>query len=135
MALTMYGFSAHPNAFAVTKIDAPLDECSFMLNFSQPLTRNRWFFGLFNRWIGVTVGILVPVIHVGDTKGGFVIAMHRGEPYFIDIPRLWRTHERSARTLLGEPIEPLQMVAMFAMHFPIDAMTPDELREAFPNGM
>lgn len=47
----------------------------------------RWHFG-GNKWIGFAVGLLVPIVHLSERKGGFVIGVSRGEPYFTDIPKL-----------------------------------------------
>jgi hypothetical protein len=87
MALTLYGFRDHPNDFAATKIRAPLEDCVFFLDFSRDLEKRRWF-GTVNRWLGPTIGLLVPVAHQSEERGGYVIGVYRGEPYFVDLPDL-----------------------------------------------
>jgi len=119
MALTVYGFHNHPHDFAVTKVDAPLDQCTFILDFSRPLEKRRWLFGR-NKWVGVTVGLLVPVIHQGEKAGGFVFGVNRGEPYFADLPKLWKKHHGSKRTPGSSPVGGLEVIADFATHFPDD---------------
>ena len=117
MALQIFGFHTHPSAFAVTKADVTLEHCVFLLDFSRPLERLRWL-GVHNKWIGITVGLGVPIVHKGEETGGYVFALSRGEPYFSDIQVLWRKHRGSPRTMMAPPIEPLQVVADFGRHFP-----------------
>jgi hypothetical protein len=119
MALQLFGFHTHPSAFAVTKASVPLEDCVFLLDFSRPLERLRWL-GVHNKWVGVTVGLLVPVVHQAEQSGGYVFAMRRGEPYFLDIQDLWRKHRGSQRTMAVPPVGGLQIVADFANHFPED---------------
>lgn len=89
MTLTIYGFHDHPSAFAVTKVGAPLEDCSFLLDFARPLKPVRQF-GVTNSWLGRTVGFLVPVIHVGEREGGYVVSVDRDDPYFDNLPSLWK---------------------------------------------
>ena len=119
MSLTVYGIHSYPHDFAVTKIDAPLDQCAFLLDFGRKLERRRWLFRR-NKWIGITVGLLVPVVHLGEHDGGFVIGLSRGEPYFTDMPKLWKQHfgSSSARTI--PQVDGLKIVADFGKHFPND---------------
>jgi hypothetical protein len=115
----MYGFHNHPHDFAVTKVDAPLEQCTFFLDFTRPLEKRRWLFG-WNKWVGITVGLLVPVIHQGEKDGGYVFGINRGEPYFADLPKLWKKHYGSKRTLVSSPVGGLEIIADFATHFPAD---------------
>jgi len=119
MPLTVYGFHDRTHDFAVTKIDAPLDQCKFLLDFGRSIERRRWFFG-WNKWVGVTAGLLVPVVHQGEETGGFVFGIDRGEPYFADLPKLWEKHSGSRRTVRSSPVEGLELIADFATHFPDD---------------
>jgi hypothetical protein len=119
VALQLFGFHGHPSDFAVTKIDVPLDQCAFLLDFSRPLKRHRQLFGR-TIWFGVTVGLLVPVVHHAEQSGGFVISVNRGAPYFIDLPKLWKKHYRSKRILISPPVGGLEIIANFATHFPED---------------
>jgi hypothetical protein len=119
MSLTVYGIHNYPHDFAVTKIDAPLDQCAFLLDFSRKLEKQRWLFRR-NKWIGITVGLLVPVVHLGEHNGGYVIGLTRGEPYFIDIPELWRQHYRTSSSRNIQEADGLEIVADFGKHFPND---------------
>ena len=119
MALTLFGFHDRPHDFAATKAGVALEDCVFLLDFTRPLERIRWF-GVTNRWLGVKVGLLVPVVHQGQEKGEFVIGVHRGEPYFTDISKLWREHYGAARTIKSESTDGLNIIADFATHFPED---------------
>lgn len=122
MALTLFGFDDRPHDYAVTKVGATLEECAFILDFARPLERIRWL-GVNNRWLGITVGLLVPVVHVGQDKGEYVIGIRRGQPYFADIPGLWQQHRGAPRTIKSEPADRLQIVADFGRHFPEDSQS------------
>lgn len=119
MTLKLFGFPDCPHDFGVTKVDATADRCSFFLDFSRPLKRQRWF-GVVNSWIGPTVGLLVPVIHRGEAAGGYVIGTSRGEPYFGDLQALWRIHFRSPRQLVEPNADGFEIIGDFATHFPED---------------
>jgi hypothetical protein len=117
--LTLFGFCERPHDFAVTKVEATMEECMFLLDFARPLERIRWL-GVTNRWLGVTVVLLVPVVHQGQGKSDFVISVHRGQPYFEVIPKLWRDHRGVARSIRSKPVDGIQIVADFGRHFPDD---------------
>jgi hypothetical protein len=119
MALQIFGFRDRPHDFATTKADVPLTESVFLLDFSRPLERIRWLGGV-NKWVGITVGLVVPVVHQSERSGGYVISVNRSEPYFVDIPKLWKHHGGSQRTLVAPPIGGMEIVADFAKHFPAD---------------
>jgi hypothetical protein len=119
MSLTLFGFRERPHDFAATKTGATLEECTFLLDFKRPLERIRWFV-VRNRWVGITVGLHVPVVHLGEIDGGYVIRLKRGEPYFEAIPMLWNRHYGTARTTRSETVGPLEIVADFGRHFTED---------------
>jgi hypothetical protein len=119
VALTLYGFPNHPQSFAVTKTNAPLDQCVFFLDFSRPLKRIRWLLGI-NKWVGVTVGLMVPIVHLGEEEGGYVFGVNRGEPYFADLLKLWKENYRVRRSFPVAPVDGLRVIADFATHFPQD---------------
>jgi hypothetical protein len=97
-----------------TKAGAAPRDCVFLLDFSRPLERRRWL------GIGPTVGLLVPVVHRSEQSGGYVVGVARGEAYFVDIPKLWKRHAGSPRTLTAPPIDALEVVADFGRHFAAD---------------
>ena len=119
MALQLYGFHGRPHDIAATKQSFALEDCVFLLDFSRPLNRLRWL-GKFNRWLGFTAGLLVPVIHQTEQSGRYVINVSRGEPYFAEIPNLWKEHYGSKRTIVTLSIDELEIIVDFANHFPED---------------
>lgn len=60
MTIQIFGFHGHPHDFAVTKANVTQEDCVFLLDFSRPLERLRWL-GKYNTWVGITVGLFVPV--------------------------------------------------------------------------
>jgi hypothetical protein len=119
MPLTIYGIHNYPHDFLVTKVDAPLEQCAFLLDFGREIERVRWLL-VRNSWIGFTVGLIVPVIHLSERKGGFVIGVSRGEPYFGDIPKLWRQHAGASSSRTITEADGLEVVGDFGRHFPND---------------
>ena len=119
MSLTIYGIQNYPHDFLVTNVGAPLEQCAFLLHFGRKLERVRWLFGR-NKWIGFTVGLLVPVVHLSERKGGFVIGVSRGEPYFTDILKLWKQHSGTSSSRTITEADGLEVVADFGRHFPND---------------
>lgn len=119
MSLQLFGFHGRSHDFAATRANLPLDDCVFLLDFSRPLKKLRWF-GVVNQWLGITIGLLIPVVHQSEQSGGYVISVRRGEPYFSDIQELWRKHYGSTRTLTASPIDGLELIADFGKHFPED---------------
>ncbi|MEZ0232564.1 MAG: hypothetical protein ACAH12_06970 [Methylophilaceae bacterium] len=119
MSLTIYGVNNYPHDFLVTKVGAPLEQCAFLLDFGRELEKVRWLFGN-NRWVGFTVGLLVPVIHLGERKGGFLIGLSLGEPYFTDIPKLWKQHSGTSSSRTITENDGLGVAADFGRHFPSD---------------
>ena len=119
MALTIYGIPNYPHDFLVTKVDAPLEQCAFLLDFSRELQIVRWLFGR-NKLIGLPVGLFVPVVHIGEREGGYVIGVSRGEPYFSEIPKLWKKHSRSTSSRTFEESSLTEIIGGFAIHFPDD---------------
>jgi hypothetical protein len=117
MALTVYAFHADPHKLAVTKVDAPIEECPFLLDFSRPIQRVRWI-GFHNRWIGPTVALGVPVVHQAEQRGEYKILVLRSEPYFVDLPKLWKEHRGSARSAITENAGGLDIIADWGRHFP-----------------
>lgn len=109
MSLTLFGINGYPHDFLVTKANVSLEQCVFLLDFTRPLEKVRRF--------GLTVGLLVPVAHISEKTGGYVIAVHRSDPYFRDIPKLWAAHQGHASGKTIVPTENLKLVADFATHF------------------
>lgn len=119
MGLHLFGFQERLHEVAITKSDFPVKDCVFLLDFSRPLKRVRWF-GIVNRWLGITIGLHVPVAHLSEQSGGYTIGIRRGEPYFANLQELWVTHQGSTRTLVTSPVDGLEIVADFGRHFSED---------------
>ena len=94
----------------------------FFLDFSRPIKRLRWL-GFRNTWVGFTVGLFVPVVHQAEKSGGFAVGISLNEPYFNDIPALWKKHQGAARSIVADPIGGLEVVADFGRHFAEDCQT------------
>ena len=119
MPLTVYGFHDHPHDFAVTKVDATLEQCTFLLDFTRSLEKRRQLFG-YRTWAGITVGLLVPVVHLGEETGGYIFGINRGESYFVDLPKLWSQHYGTKRAQSLPRADGFTIIADFATHFPSD---------------
>ena len=119
MPMQIFGYPGFPNDIGVTKIDVQPDECAFFLDFQRPLEKIRWF-GVLNKWIGPTVALGVPIAHASEQSGGYVIGVHRSEPYFLDVPRFWKEHRGTARSMVTKSEDGLRIIADFGTHFPED---------------
>lgn len=108
-----------PNGIAVTKIDAVVTNGAFLLDFSRPLQHVRWLV-ILNPWLGITVGLFVPVIHQREEVGSFVIAVKRSDPSFEDVITLWGSRYLSTTTSPSTVANGLQVIADFHKQFPED---------------
>jgi len=120
MALQLIKLHAYPNQTAVTKVGSIVADGAFFLDFSRPLEHLRSF-GIQNRWLGVAVGLFVPVVHQGEHTGRYVIGVHRSDPYFTDLRGFWKAHYPSKRTPLTTEADGLKIIADFATQFPDDS--------------
>lgn len=120
MPLLLLQLGAHPDEIAATKRDTCVEDGAFFLDFSRPLGRLRWL-GAWNRRVGVTMSLLVPVVHQGERTGARTIAVDRGDPYFAELQRLWKERfpRRRAPSSPGAPAAKVD--ADFAAQFPDDA--------------
>ena len=125
MALNLFDLPEYPNQVAVSKIEPFVTDGAFFLDFSRPLEHIRWF-GVKNRWLGFTIGLLVPVVHQGERSGGYVIGAHRGDPYFSELRVLWKTRYPSERVPPENEADGLKVIADFATQFPSEAQEPHE---------
>jgi len=120
MPLLLVQLAAHSDEIAATKLDVCLADGAFFLDFSRPLGRQR-FCGVWNRWVGTTMALHVPVIHQGEATGRRVIAVERVDPYFRELRRLWRERHPSVRTAPQRLVDARRVEADFAAQFPDDA--------------
>lgn len=121
MATQLLQFNEYPNDIAVTKTEFVLDGV-FFLDFSRPLERLRWF-GILNRWFGFTSALFVPVVHQGEHHGGYVVGVHRSDPYFKNVLELWRARYPSKRNPPEMGADGLKIIADFAIQFPSDCQS------------
>lgn len=119
MPIQLFRYPESPNDIGVTKIDVLPNECAFFLDFQRPLEKMHWL-GVLNRWLGPTVSLMVPVAHLTEKSGGYVIAVQRSEPYFGQIQQLWQEHDGAARAMISKADAGLSVIAEFGMHFPED---------------
>lgn len=119
-ALLLLQLGAHPEEIAATRLETCLDGGAFFLDFSRPLGTLRWC-GAWNRWLGLKMSLLVPVVHQGEHPGRRVIAVDRGDPYFAELQRLWKARHPAARPLPALPVDAARIDADFALQFPHDA--------------
>jgi hypothetical protein len=120
MALLLLQLGAHPNEIAATKIDSCIADGAFFLDFSRPLGKQCWC-GVWNRWLGLKMALMVPVVHQGEQHGNHVIAVDRGDPYFRELQALWKARYPSTRTPPSAVADGPQVIADFAAQFPADA--------------
>jgi hypothetical protein len=114
-----------PNEVAVSKTDQYMDGGAFLLDFSRPLKVNRWFgvsrrLGVRNRWIGIVTDVFVPVVHQGEAKGGYIIAIARSDPQFVKLRALLKEHYGWQKPPPTTPAGGLKIIADFATQFPND---------------
>lgn len=120
MALLLLQLGAHPDEIAATRRDACLEGGAFFLDFSRPLQKLRWL-GAWNRTLGFTMSLIVPVIHQAEAAGARTITIDRGDPYFAELQRLWQQRFPAARPAPVSAASADQITADFAAQFPHDA--------------
>ncbi|MGD9834771.1 MAG: hypothetical protein AB7U92_18625 [Piscinibacter sp.] len=120
MALLLLQLGAHPNEIAATQRDECIEGGAFFLDFSRPLGRLRWC-GAWNRRLGVTMSLIVPVVHQGEGSGSRSIAVDRGDPYFAELQRLWKERFPRERARPSSDVPAEKVDADFATQFPDDA--------------
>ncbi len=121
MPLLLLQLAAHPEEIAATKLDHCLPDGAFFLDFSRPLGVQR-FCGVWNRWIGTTMALHVPVVHQGEGAGCRMIAVERVDPYFKELRRLWQaTPSQGSAPAPSRLVDALRIEADFAAQFPDDA--------------
>lgn len=120
MALQLIRLDAYPDRIAATKVDGVVPGGAFFLDFSRSLKRLRWF-GIQNSLVGLTVGLLVPVVHEGERSGSYIISVQRGQPYFDDIQTLWSARYPVPHQPPPSEADNLEIVSHFATQFPEDS--------------
>lgn len=116
MSFQIFRHSGRADEYAASKTGASIAGSRFLLDFSRPLEIRRWP----HSRIGFAIGLLVPVIHETDDEGGYVVSLHRSEPYFHDIRVLWnRWYPSERRAPIGEK-NGIKIIGDFANTFPED---------------
>lgn len=124
MPLLLVQLGAFPAEIAATKSEACRKGGAFFLDFSRPLERVRWC-GVWNRRLGVTMSLVVPVVHQGQQAGGRAVFVERGDPYFAELQRLWAERFPATRpAAAAETATAAQVECDFAAQFPADAAAP-----------
>ena len=119
MPLQLVGFDGNPKLIAATKTGFIAPDGRFFLDFSRKLDVIRWC-GVRNRFICPAVALIVPVVHERESTGGYVFSLNAGEPYFLDLRKLWKTHFPSKPVDTSHEADGLKIIADFAAHFPED---------------
>lgn len=120
MALLLLEVSQHPGEIAATKVGACTKGRSFLLDFSRPLRTERWL-GVWNFRVGYPVALHVPVVHEREAAGTRFIAIERGDAYFAELQRLWRSRYPKAERQPAEIAEAAVIARDFELHFPQEA--------------
>lgn len=123
MPLLLLQLGAHPDEIAATQRGECVEGGAFFLDFSRPLHRLRWL-GAWNRWVGVTMSLVIPVVHQSEDRGSRTIAVDRGDPYFAELQRLWKERFPRQRAPGPSSATAAQVEADFATQFPDDAARP-----------
>ncbi|MGA7539544.1 MAG: hypothetical protein WBW93_12350 [Steroidobacteraceae bacterium] len=110
-----------PSEIAASKTDQYVEGGAFFLDFSRPLRRMRWFFGKINYSFGLAVGLAVPIVHQGESTGGFIASVHRSESAYSQVRALWKQYYPRSRTGPNTAkADGLKVIADFATQFPND---------------
>jgi hypothetical protein len=120
MPLQLIAFDDHPGRVAVTKIGSTLADGRFFLDFTRSLEVIRWL-GIRNRFVGLAVGLLVPVVHEGENTGAFVISVDASDPYFGDLRAMWNEHFPSSAVTPRQNADEIKLMGDFGSQFPQDA--------------
>ena len=91
MAVKLFSLDEFPDRIGVSKSEQYIEGGVFFLDFSRRLKIIREFFGREFPF-GVANGLLVPVVHQGESHGGFVISVHNSDPVFKVVRQLWKRH-------------------------------------------
>ena len=72
---------------------------------------------VLNRWVGVARSLLVPVIHVAQEDGEYVISVNRQDGYFASLLALWKARYPSKRMATSAIADGLKIIGDFSRQF------------------
>ena len=120
MALQLFQFDEFPNKIAVSKIDSFVTGGVFLLDFSRPIQIQRWL-GISNNWIGISLGILVHVVHQSEEHGGYLISVEKSDSLYKEFRALWKQRYPSKKHTPSNLDDGLKIITDFAAQFPEDS--------------
>ena len=121
MTVLLYPIDNDPEHVGVSKVDPPVRNGAFFLDFTRPLETTRRIFGKRNRWVGQLSELVVPVVHQGEKQGEFKIYLHCTEPRFSQIRKLWKQHyPAKTQRPVNERANGFKVIVDFAAQFPED---------------
>src|SRR5271165_1559644 len=113
MAVKLFSLDEFPDRIAVSKLEQYIEGGVFFLDFSRSLKVIRVLFGR-KLPFGVATGLFVPVVHQGQSDGGYVISVHNSDPVFKVVRQLWKRHHPSPQATPSETADGLKIIADFA---------------------
>jgi hypothetical protein len=119
MTLHLFELEEFPDQIAICKTDEYVRDGVFFLDFSRRLKALRWF-GVLNEWFGFPTALMVPVIHQGEEAGGYIVGIHRSEPYYAEVRTLWRQRYPTKKVSPTSDVDAFKVIADFATQFPAD---------------
>jgi hypothetical protein len=120
MSLKLFSLDDFPDRIAVSKLGQYIEGGVFFLDFSRKLEIVREFFGL-RLPFGVAIGLFVPVIHQGESDGGYVISVHNSDPAFKVVRQLWKHYHPGPRAIPSMTTDGLKIISDFVTQFPEDS--------------
>ena len=120
MPVKLFSLDEFPDRIAVSKLEQYIEGGVFFLDFSRKLKIIREFFGL-TLPIGVAIGLFVPVMHQGESDGGYIISVHNSDPAFKVVRQLWKQHYPGPKATPSKTADGLKIIADFATQFPEDS--------------
>jgi hypothetical protein len=120
MAVKLFSLGEFPDRIAVSKLEQYIEGGVFFLDFSRRLQIIRELFGRALPF-GVAIGLFVPVVHQGESHGGYVISVHNSDPAFKVVRQLWKQHYPRPQTTRSGIADGLKIISDFATQFPDDS--------------
>lgn len=119
----LYTVPDFPDEVGVSKVDPPVEDGAFLLDFSTPLRLTRSFFGKRNPRIGAAVDLQVPILHQGQRvsdQNRFMIRVDSRDPRFSQIRALWKKRYPASLTPKASAVSGIKVLVDFYTQFPDD---------------